>query len=107
MVGLSHRICANNFIDFGFNVYRNGAIINELAKRGHNITVFSPDSDKNPPPGVHYILIEDQYTEEHREYVREMLASNETGNPIFEVLGHYAFCIEFCQGKKYMKISNG
>lgn len=78
-----------------------------MAKRGHNITVFSPDSDKNPPPGVHYILIEDQYTEVHREFVKEMMATNEAVNPIFQVLGLYALCLEFCQCIKHMKISNG
>ncbi|XP_055315550.1 uncharacterized protein LOC129575667 [Sitodiplosis mosellana] len=74
-----------------------GAIINKLATRGHNITVISPDIDKNPPLRVHYILIEDQYTEEHRGFVKEMLAANEAVNPIFEVLGIIALCIEFCR----------
>lgn len=79
----------------------NGAIVNELAKRGHNITVISPDDDKNPPPGVHYILIEDQYTEKNREFVKEMLAMNQAVHPTFEIYELFALSIEFCQGVKY------
>ena len=81
----------------------NGAVVNELARRGHNITVISPDIDKNPPPGVHYILIEDQYTEENREFVKEMLAMNQAVDPTFEVYELFALSIEFCRGVKYLR----
>lgn len=75
-----------------------------MAKRGHNVTVLSPDYDKNPPPGVHYIWIEDQYTEEHREFIKVMLASNEGTNPLFDSLEFSTLCIEMCQSIKYMNI---
>lgn len=38
--------------------FRNGAIANALAARGHNITMITPVIDRNPPVGVHYIHIE-------------------------------------------------
>lgn len=79
----------------------NGAVVNELARRGHNITVISPDIDKNPPPGVHYILIEDQYTDQNREFIKEMLAMKQAVDSTSEVYELFEISIEFCRGVKY------
>lgn len=65
--------------------HRNSALTNELAKRGHNITIISPDYDMNPPAGVHYIIIENQYEDVHKEFIEGKLASTETVNPFLEV----------------------
>lgn len=34
-------------------------LLKELAVRGHNMTVLSPFTLKNPPPTYHHILVED------------------------------------------------
>lgn len=34
------------------------------------MTIISPDADKNPPNGTHYILLETLYTDFRRESVR-------------------------------------
>lgn len=78
-------------------MHRNGAIIRELARRGHNITVISPDIDKNPTPGVHFILIENQYTEENREFVKQMMTSTERENPLLQAFHLFQLSVEFCQ----------
>lgn len=35
-------------------------LLKELAQRGHNVTVLSPFSMKNPPPSYHHIPVEDE-----------------------------------------------
>lgn len=35
-------------------------LLKELAIRGHNVTVLSPFSMKNPPPSYHHIQVEDE-----------------------------------------------
>lgn len=44
---------------------RNSALANGLAARGHNVTLLSPDVDKYPPKGVHYIHLEGLYSVEY------------------------------------------
>lgn len=35
-------------------------LLKELAVRGHNVTVLSPFSMKNPPPSYHHVQVEDK-----------------------------------------------
>lgn len=35
-------------------------LLKELAEKGHNVTVFSPFSMKNPPSSYHHIQVEDE-----------------------------------------------
>jgi len=35
-------------------------LLKELAEKGHNVTVLSPFSMKNPPPSYHHIQVEDE-----------------------------------------------
>lgn len=39
----------------------NKALAEGLASRGHNVTIVSPDVDKNFVPNVHYIHLEEVY----------------------------------------------
>jgi len=36
--------------------------MNAVAAQGHNLTVITPDTEKNPPPNVHYIHLENIYS---------------------------------------------
>ncbi|KAJ6644162.1 UDP-glycosyltransferase UGT5 [Pseudolycoriella hygida] len=49
----------------------NSAFTNGLAARGHNVTVISPDREKNPPNGVHYIQMNGLYDGIYKETVKE------------------------------------
>lgn len=70
-----------------------------MANHGHNITIISADIEQNPPPGVHYILIENQYTAESREFVKEMMRSNEELDATEQIWEMIAISIDFCKGK--------
>lgn len=59
-------------------------ISNELAKRGHNITVISPFNEETPPSNVHYILIENQLELITKPFVKAILNATETINPFIE-----------------------
>lgn len=78
---------------------RNSAIYNKLAERGHNVTVISPDLDKNPPAGVHYIHMENQYDDQRDELLKGMLSTTEHPGPFAEVLFLHQICINYCQSK--------
>lgn len=78
---------------------RNRAIYNELAIRGHNITVLSPDSDKHPPSGVHYILIENQYNTHRDAILKEALEAKNEEPSYLEVYSMQELSFDFCRGK--------
>lgn len=61
-------------------------IVNELAYRGHNVTVISPYSNKNAPPGAHYIRFGDDFQSILPEYLNNLMNSNESKNPFLEQL---------------------
>ncbi|XP_055315318.1 UDP-glycosyltransferase UGT5-like [Sitodiplosis mosellana] len=63
----------------------NSAISNELAKRGHNITIVSPDAEIDPPAGVNYIILENQYVIE-QNFVKTILNASEAVNPFHEAI---------------------
>ncbi|XP_001663064.2 UDP-glucuronosyltransferase 2B18-like [Aedes aegypti] len=48
-------------------------LMNGLAERGHNVTVVSPDIEKNPPKNVTYIHLENIYDEMYNTSNRQML----------------------------------
>ncbi|KAG4074540.1 hypothetical protein HA402_005605 [Bradysia odoriphaga] len=74
----------------------NNAIVTELAQRGHNITVISLAKDKNPPPGVHHILIEN-YDENNSESVKEIVASASRESFWSELLLLQHHATEYCE----------
>ncbi|KAJ6636140.1 UDP-glucosyltransferase 2 [Pseudolycoriella hygida] len=74
----------------------NNAIVTELAKRGHNITVISLATDKNPPPGVHQILIEETETT-NKETAKEIVSSAAPESFWSELLLLQHHAIEHCE----------
>lgn len=77
---------------------RNSALVNALAKNGHNVTVLSVDKDPNPPKNVHYIHMEGVYDYMYKEiYVDLVGLHNET--TMHSVLSLYAFGTVSCIGK--------
>lgn len=63
---------------------RNGVIINELAHRGHNVTVISPFSDRSASSGAHYIIFGDEFESSLTKFVKEFMNSHEAVNPFYE-----------------------
>lgn len=59
-------------------------IINELALRGHNVTVISPFKNKNALPGAHYIHFGDEFQSTLPEYVKMYMNSPEPMSPFQE-----------------------
>lgn len=90
---------SNNYKYF----YRNSAIANALAERGHNVTYFSPDKDKKPAQNVHNILIEKVYDGFYQEFVKGMF-ENEYLPPYMEPYELNRFCIPICEGNSISKI---
>lgn len=82
---------------------RNSALINALAARGHNVTVLSPDEDKNPPKGVHYIVIEGMYTKKYQEIMNGLLTLKEEMNPLTEPYHLIDFEHSLCESKSFSK----
>ncbi|XP_031638676.1 UDP-glucuronosyltransferase 2C1-like [Contarinia nasturtii] len=76
-----------------------GAVTSELAGHGHNITVISPDIDKNPPPGIHYILIENQYTDVNRQFLKEMLSAPGATSLIQDALAMFKVRTDICEAQ--------
>lgn len=62
---------------FYFSYNRNSAYANGLAAHGHNVTVLSPDSDKNAPNGVHYIQMMGLYNEYYDAYAKSVFVPRE------------------------------
>lgn len=71
--------------------------INGLAARGHNVTILSPDRDKNPPNGVHYIKMEGLYNKFYDEIVKTAFVPRET-NPFQMVNEFYDYMTAICNG---------
>ncbi|XP_031626641.1 UDP-glucuronosyltransferase 2C1-like [Contarinia nasturtii] len=76
-----------------------GAITSELVGHGHNITVISPDIEKNPPPGIHYILIENQYSDDSRQFIKDMLSAPGPTNLIDDALTMLKVCTGICEAQ--------
>lgn len=78
-------------------VYRNSALANGLAARGHNVTMISPDRDKHPPKGVHYIYLEDIY-KDVRESAKSLFKASSTMNPLTEPIYFNNIWYMVCKG---------
>lgn len=70
-----------------------------LAARGHNVTVIAPDIVENPPQGVHYILLEGVYNDDHRAHQKGLFNFNKLKNPIVEPINYYQHKYWSCKGK--------
>lgn len=81
---------------------RNSALINGLATHGHNMTVLSPDKDKNPPKGVHYIHLEGLYNEKYNKIVNDMLTMKNELNPLTASHDFDEFWYAVCKGVPFV-----
>uniref|UniRef100_A0A8D8GWC6 (northern house mosquito) hypothetical protein n=1 Tax=Culex pipiens TaxID=7175 RepID=A0A8D8GWC6_CULPI len=84
----------------------NRAIVDALAAKGHNLTVVSPDVEKNTVENVHYIELEETYPElysgPHNVDLMEM--ANE--NVFKSVISFYRdFVLTECQGEKRLEVT--
>lgn len=79
-------------------INRNSALTNGLAARGHNVTVLSPDIDKNAPKGVHYILMEGLYNEAYHEIVKGFFTFQSEMNPLTAPIEFNDFFYGICTG---------
>lgn len=71
-------------------LFRNSALVNALAEKGHNVTVLSVDTDPDPPKNVHYIHMEGVYDYMYKEIFVDLVGlHNET--TMHSVLSLYAF----------------
>lgn len=81
--------------------YRNSALTNGIAAHGHNVTVLSPDIDKNAPKGVHYINIEGLYSEDYYKIIAGMISFRLHLNPLTAPKEFNDFFYQICSGKKW------
>lgn len=77
---------------------RNRAIINELASRGHNVTMLSPFSDAKAPLNVHYIKLECKFEGVH-SYMKGAVTANETSNSIYGAILLQDLSSTICSGE--------
>lgn len=71
-----------------------------MAARGHNMTVLSPDKDKNPAKNVHYIVMEGLYTEEYEKILNDIIKDDSGVHPLKEPAYFNGFSYALCQGSK-------
>lgn len=76
--------------------------MNAMAARGHNITVLSVNEDPNPPPNVHYILIEKIYEDFFNEDDYDLIAMAEQP-PVEAIKFIYTFTVGMCQAEARTK----
>lgn len=84
-------------------INRNSAFINGLAAHGHNITVLSPDKDKNAPTGVHYIVMEGLYNDAYHQIVNSMMTQKHEVNPLTAPYYFDEFWYAICEGIVFIK----
>lgn len=83
--------------DFDF---RNSALANALAIRGHNVTITSLDRSDKPPEGVHYIHFEGIYNERHQDLLKALFEMHSQMNPFTEPVRYDSLWYESCKGKE-------
>lgn len=77
---------------------RSRAVLNALAKNGHNITAISPDIDRSPPPEVHYIQIKGTHETGIGKFVKALQNTTDRMNPLLEVPFIFKSCEIICAG---------
>lgn len=87
-----------NFISFSHQICRNSALANALAAQGHNVTVASPDRDKNPPDGVHYIHFEGVYDGYVKTLQKGVFDLQTRMHPLTETINYDNYWFETCKG---------
>lgn len=75
---------------------RNRNVFNELAAKGHNLTILSPDIDEKPAPGIHYIWAEKVYSTLYSAF--DLMEVTTEANSFESILTHYEWIYTSCQG---------
>lgn len=65
---------------------------------GHNITVLSPDQEKNPPKNAHYILLEGLYNEAYNDLIKALVNSEFDESPLTASIHFQDYMAYMCQG---------
>lgn len=76
----------------------NRALINELAEQGHNLTVLSADIDKVSHPNIHYIHLENVYSQIYSGADPLKLMDLLSENIFHAVKTFYAYGKRSCEG---------
>lgn len=71
-----------NVLNLILFIIRSTSISNELAARGHNVTVLSADREKVPPKNVHYILLNGLYNDLYHEKMNGFFTFRKQLNPL-------------------------
>lgn len=73
-------------------------MFSELARRGHNVTVVSPNADKKPAPDVHTLLIDGLYGDTYDDYFKGMMEETKLVDPFVEISAFFDVSVTFCAG---------
>lgn len=77
-------------------------IINELADRGHNVTVISPFTNESASPrNAHYIPFGDGFQSILSDFVKIQMSSNEKINPFLEQFLFASGYATVCSGESF------
>lgn len=79
-------------------IFRNRQVFVALAKRGHNLTILTPDIDKQLTPNLHYIWAEKAYSTLYNgsDALNIMDMANE--NAFSAVMSFHKWGLQACQG---------
>jgi glucuronosyltransferase len=76
-----------------------------VAANGHNLTILSADVEKNPPKGMHYILLENIYSYMYDDSDEPLnIIEMAKGGPIDELIDYYKFGTFSCEGECFFFI---
>lgn len=82
--------------------YRNSALADGLAARGHNVTFIAPDIVKDPPKGVHQIYLEGVYNDEYRALQKGLFNVTELMSPLVEPVNYNGYWYWSCKGNRLL-----
>ncbi|XP_049795743.1 UDP-glucosyltransferase 2-like [Schistocerca nitens] len=79
-------LCLMSTVSHSHHIF-NRALTLELAKRGHQVTVLTPDREKKPVPNLREILIEGAYEAAHEDLGYETFAEMSEMDMVGEIFG--------------------
>lgn len=77
--------------------FRNAALVNAIAARGHNVTVISTNFDPNPPENVTYIHLEGVYDFMYKDEKLDLISFGYM-DPLEAIEPMYSFSTLACKG---------
>lgn len=64
--------------------------------------MISPDLDKSPPFGVHYIHIENLYNEHRDAIVKDVMEATANPSPLEDVYFIQQLSVDYCQSNNFL-----